>query len=291
MAVGDTAWQQASAALEALGATDHLGAPLARLQAVAWSFAADDWGQGLPALDAVPLAAGRPVLDGRELALSRGQLAAYLAALAAAASGLPEAEASAGALRGWRARPVGGHRRGGGAGPRAAGRPGCRARPGTGSARVARPARRRCRSCRLVGAPLGPCWRRLGNGGAVGARCAVPGRCWPRCAAKTAAAGCIAGAAVPAGATRTWSAPSAGKRSTASRVTWRWQASARRGAPLSALRCGSYLKSIAAPLALAPPEAALADLRTLDLDLAALERGYRRPDRPPAPPSVVVRVY
>lgn len=41
--------------------------------------------------------------------------------------------------------------------------------------------------------------------------------------------------------------------------------------------CGSYLKSVASLLALQPLELLLTDLETVELDLAAWERGYRRP--------------
>ena len=45
--------------------------------------------------------------------------------------------------------------------------------------------------------------------------------------------------------------------------------------------CGGYLKAVATLGALAPDAIALEDLATVDLDLAALERGYARPDGPP----------
>lgn len=41
--------------------------------------------------------------------------------------------------------------------------------------------------------------------------------------------------------------------------------------------CGFYLKSVASLAALQPLELLLTDLETVELDLAALERGYRRP--------------
>jgi FdhE protein len=45
--------------------------------------------------------------------------------------------------------------------------------------------------------------------------------------------------------------------------------------------CGGYLKAVATLGALWPDAVALEDLATVDLDLAALDRGYARPDRPP----------
>ena len=44
--------------------------------------------------------------------------------------------------------------------------------------------------------------------------------------------------------------------------------------------CNGYLKAVATLGALAPDAIALEDLATVDLDLAALDRGYSRPDRP-----------
>ena len=44
--------------------------------------------------------------------------------------------------------------------------------------------------------------------------------------------------------------------------------------------CRGYLKNITTLRAWAPDEVALADLATVDLDLAAIDRGY---ERPPAP--------
>lgn len=41
--------------------------------------------------------------------------------------------------------------------------------------------------------------------------------------------------------------------------------------------CGGYLKAVAANVPLSPVESAVADLRTLDLDLVALARGQARP--------------
>jgi FdhE protein len=49
--------------------------------------------------------------------------------------------------------------------------------------------------------------------------------------------------------------------------------------------CGGYLKAVATLGALAPDAIALEDLATVDLDLAAIDRGYARPDRPPVPLS------
>ena len=45
--------------------------------------------------------------------------------------------------------------------------------------------------------------------------------------------------------------------------------------------CGGYLKAVATLGALAPDAIALEDLATVDLDLAALDRGYTKPERPP----------
>jgi FdhE protein len=45
--------------------------------------------------------------------------------------------------------------------------------------------------------------------------------------------------------------------------------------------CGGYLKAVATLGALWPDAVALEDLASVDLDLAALDRGYARPDRPP----------
>ena len=44
--------------------------------------------------------------------------------------------------------------------------------------------------------------------------------------------------------------------------------------------CQGHLKSYTTLLALAPPELLVADLETVELDLAAWERGFRRPSRP-----------
>lgn len=44
--------------------------------------------------------------------------------------------------------------------------------------------------------------------------------------------------------------------------------------------CHGHLKSHTTLLALAPPELLVADLETVELDLAAWERGFRRPSRP-----------
>ena len=44
--------------------------------------------------------------------------------------------------------------------------------------------------------------------------------------------------------------------------------------------CRGYLKSVATLSALSPPDLALADLETVDLDLAAQERGWRPPASP-----------
>jgi len=44
--------------------------------------------------------------------------------------------------------------------------------------------------------------------------------------------------------------------------------------------CHGHLKSHSTLLALAPPELLVADLATVELDLAAWERGFRRPPRP-----------
>lgn len=45
-------------------------------------------------------------------------------------------------------------------------------------------------------------------------------------------------------------------------------------------RCHAYLKTFATLAALDPAEVGLQDLTTLELDVAALERGYSRPERP-----------
>ncbi len=44
--------------------------------------------------------------------------------------------------------------------------------------------------------------------------------------------------------------------------------------------CNGYLKTLATLRPWSPAEVVLQDLETVDLDLAALERGYRRPERP-----------
>lgn len=48
-------------------------------------------------------------------------------------------------------------------------------------------------------------------------------------------------------------------------------------------RCHGYLKVVATNVPLKPAEVALRDLETLELDVAALERGYSRPERPDFP--------
>lgn len=50
--------------------------------------------------------------------------------------------------------------------------------------------------------------------------------------------------------------------------------------------CGGYLKAVATLGALAPDAVALEDLATVDLDLAALDRGYSRPERAPVELSI-----
>lgn len=45
-------------------------------------------------------------------------------------------------------------------------------------------------------------------------------------------------------------------------------------------RCRGYLKSVASPFAMDPAELFLKDLATLELDMAAIERGYSRPATP-----------
>ena len=44
--------------------------------------------------------------------------------------------------------------------------------------------------------------------------------------------------------------------------------------------CHGHLKSLATLQAVAPPDLLVSDLETVELDLAAWERGFRRPARP-----------
>jgi FdhE protein len=52
------------------------------------------------------------------------------------------------------------------------------------------------------------------------------------------------------------------------------------------LACGAYIKTLTVLTACSPPEVTLRDLETVDLDLAALERGYQRPPGPGQPLNV-----
>jgi FdhE protein len=53
--------------------------------------------------------------------------------------------------------------------------------------------------------------------------------------------------------------------------------------------CRSYLKSVSTLGPLSPPEIMLADLGSLELDAAALEQGYGRPERPGFPLEMELR--
>jgi FdhE protein len=54
-------------------------------------------------------------------------------------------------------------------------------------------------------------------------------------------------------------------------------------------KCRGYLKSVASMTPLSPVEVAVRDLRTMELDMAVLQRGYSRPDRPGFALRVAVR--
>ncbi|MHB1134073.1 MAG: hypothetical protein ACYC4L_17025 [Chloroflexota bacterium] len=284
-------WQPALAALEALGASDEPVAGLARLQSVAWRHAADErWGAGLPPLDPRPLDSGRPLLDGRDLLVGGRQLSVLLQDLAAAAarSKLAAAETAAGALATGAVdgaavlaaelsldrKRMAALAAGGGLEPG----------PLTVLANLAAiPLLQACgRAARdelLTGGwrhgwcPVCAAWPLLAEArGEDRGRWLHCGRCgttWRHSHLECS----FCGEAKP----RLQGYLAVEREGEARRANF-------------CLRCDSYLKSVASPGALAPPAAALADLRTLDLDLAALERGYARPDHPSAPARLCVRL-
>jgi FdhE protein len=53
--------------------------------------------------------------------------------------------------------------------------------------------------------------------------------------------------------------------------------------------CDGYLKTLASLTPLAPGDIAVADAQSLELDMAALERGYARPELPALPLPVTVQ--
>jgi FdhE protein len=54
--------------------------------------------------------------------------------------------------------------------------------------------------------------------------------------------------------------------------------------------CGGYLKTVTTIQAIPPAEIGLMDMQTLELDVAALELGYKRPDVPGFPLDVSVEL-